>query len=432
MAVTLLAVFGAIPIVQGHSQMTAGWSVAESEAVEFVEQMEDGQFQSAVNRFHADLRNEVSARDLQEDWAEVKSVGGALLRWTDTRWIHMAEGYAVIVTLEFAVGPLDLEVAFDRGRHIIGYHFLLHRDPPDEVRDTEYVLGDHTRFPATLSQPRKKGSHPGVVLLHDAGNQYNRDGRRGANRWLYQEFAWALAERGLAVLRFGRSEDIYAERIRSQPTSSPILDEVEPAIAFLRTVQGVDTSRIIVVGHGTTGHWLPVLAKRDSALDGIVIMAGPTRPMEAMRARVSYLMSLEELSEADRRSLSPVKDASDRILALEAEDSSRTDTIFGFRPRVWLSRRKLDVLQVAGEVRTPMLILQGSRDYQVSLVEFNRWRMALEDSAHVRLIAYPDLNHLFVKGAGPSTPSDMDRTGRVASEVVRDIAQWAHDLPGSP
>ena len=42
----------------------------------------------------------------------------------------------------------------------------------------------------------------------------------------------------------------------------------------------------------------------------------------------------------------------------------------------------------------------------------------------MRLISYPGLNHMFVAGAGPSTPAEYQQEGHVDAAVVRDIATW--------
>ena len=72
----------------------------------------------------------------------------------------------------------------------------------------------------------------------------------------------------------------------------------------------------------------------------------------------------------------------------------------------------------------PMLILQGERDYQVTMVDFVRWKEALAGRDDVKLISYPHLNHLFIEGEGKSTPQEYSVPGNVAGVVIEDIAKW--------
>ncbi len=71
-----------------------------------------------------------------------------------------------------------------------------------------------------------------------------------------------------------------------------------------------------------------------------------------------------------------------------------------------------------------MLILQGGRDFQVTADDFAKWKAALGARRDVTFHSYPQLNHLFIAGAGPSLPAEYQVPGHVAEEVVRDIASW--------
>jgi uncharacterized protein len=72
----------------------------------------------------------------------------------------------------------------------------------------------------------------------------------------------------------------------------------------------------------------------------------------------------------------------------------------------------------------PMLILQGERDYQVTMADLQGWRDALGSRKNVTIKSYPTLNHLFMTGDGKATPSEYERPGHVADFVLDDIAAW--------
>ncbi len=71
-----------------------------------------------------------------------------------------------------------------------------------------------------------------------------------------------------------------------------------------------------------------------------------------------------------------------------------------------------------------MLILQGERDYQVTMDDFSKWKAAVGTRPGVMMKSYPALNHAFIAGAGRSMPAEYMTPGHVAVEVVRDIADW--------
>ena len=80
--------------------------------------------------------------------------------------------------------------------------------------------------------------------------------------------------------------------------------------------------------------------------------------------------------------------------------------------------------ELAAKLEVPMLILQGERDYQVRMVDFEGWQKALAGRPNVTFKSYPALNHLFIAGAGPSTPAEYDQPGHVSEDVIADIAGW--------
>jgi hypothetical protein len=72
----------------------------------------------------------------------------------------------------------------------------------------------------------------------------------------------------------------------------------------------------------------------------------------------------------------------------------------------------------------PILILQGERDYQVPMKDFELWKAGLKNNKGVVMKSYPALNHLFVAGEGKSTSAEYARPGHVAPEVIEDIAAF--------
>jgi hypothetical protein len=72
-----------------------------------------------------------------------------------------------------------------------------------------------------------------------------------------------------------------------------------------------------------------------------------------------------------------------------------------------------------------MLILQGERDYQVTIEgDFSTWNETFYTNENVTLKTYEMLNHLFISGSGPSTNAEYLVEGHVEEEVIDDIAEW--------
>ena len=73
-----------------------------------------------------------------------------------------------------------------------------------------------------------------------------------------------------------------------------------------------------------------------------------------------------------------------------------------------------------------MLILQGARDYQVTVEDFDGWKEHLSNRADVTFKLYPKLNHHFMVGTGQgrSTPDEYDIPENITLEVIEDISGW--------
>jgi fermentation-respiration switch protein FrsA (DUF1100 family) len=112
------------------------------------------------------------------------------------------------------------------------------------------------------------------------------------------------------------------------------------------------------------------------------------------------------------------------VRALTPEAARSGKTIFGAPASYWLDLRGYDPPAAARNVKQPMLVLQGERDYQVTVDEFARWKSALAVKSNVTFHSYPALNHLFIAGTGKSLPAEYETAGHVDEAVVRDIAEW--------
>jgi hypothetical protein len=72
-----------------------------------------------------------------------------------------------------------------------------------------------------------------------------------------------------------------------------------------------------------------------------------------------------------------------------------------------------------------MLILQGERDYQVTIDgDFSKWNESFYTNDNVTLKTYELLNHLFISGSGPPTNAEYLVEGHVDEEVIDDVSEW--------
>jgi dipeptidyl aminopeptidase/acylaminoacyl peptidase len=84
-----------------------------------------------------------------------------------------------------------------------------------------------------------------------------------------------------------------------------------------------------------------------------------------------------------------------------------------------------DAPAVAAKLTLPLLVLQGGRDYNVTVDDdLPLWKQAFAGHKDVTMKLYPDLDHHYLTGTGTGTPQELLSHGHVAEPVVADVAAW--------
>ncbi len=205
------------------------------------------------------------------------------------------------------------------------------------------------------------------------------------------------------------------------------VDDAAAAVALLAKTDGVDPKRIFVLGHSLGGMLVPRIARAAPQAAGFIIMAGTTRPLEdVVIGQLDYLTSLAggKLDPREAEQIDAMRKAADEVKALTPADAGSDKRLLGAPASYWLDLRGYHPDEAAKAIKRPMLILQGERDFQVTMADYDGWKVALDGHPNVTFKLYPTLNHLFIAGEGPSTPADYYQPGHVAREVLVDIAEW--------
>ena len=266
-----------------------------------------------------------------------------------------------------------------------------------------------------------------MVLVHGSGG-HDRDETIGPNK-PFQDIAWGLASKGIAVLRYDKRTFVYPQELVAQIESLTIYDETiddaKAAVDLLQKTERIDASRLFVAGHSLGGSMAPVIAVEHDGVAGLVIMAGASRPLEELVLEQNlYLAAVDgTISAQEQEQIAQVEALVEKIMALDFEPG---ETVLGGAKAYWESLTTLRPVEVVAELSIPMLVLQGGRDYQVTMEDFNGWRQALGGHSNVVFREYPSLNHLFIPGTGTPSPQEYGTHGSVLEDVIRDIAEWIY------
>jgi dienelactone hydrolase len=426
-----------------HGQDDTELSVREQTAVTFVEQMARQEFDAAVMGFDSTMSSVMPAQQLRETWDAVEAQAGRYLEWTGTRQAEFQGYHLVFVVSRFELTVLDIRVVFDGENRIAGLFFQPHQQDqpadsaaiPNGVTERDVTVGEEPwRLPGTLALPAGSAPVPGVVLVHGSGPNDRDETVGGAKP--FRDLAWGLAARGIAVLRYEKRTREYRERLtgntREFTVEQEVVEDALAAVALLQADDRVDAARVFVLGHSLGGMLAPRIGTQDATIAGLVVMAGPARPLEALIAdQILYLAELDgEVTPVEQVRMEQLEQEMSRVATLTEADTASGDVLLGASPAYWLDLRAYDPVETARSLTLPMLFLHGGRDYQVTKVDFDLWRAALQEDPRVTLLEYPALNHLFVAGEGPSEPAEYQEPGHVAPEVIADIANWIHGIDG--
>ncbi len=364
---------------------------------------------------------------------------------------------------------LDIELVFNASLRIIGFHFVdplkvggpKYTPPPyDSVgayteKEITITTGDY-KLPGTLTLPKNVPNPPVVILVHGSGPN-DRDETIGPNK-TFKDLAIGLARKGIATIRYDKRTKVYggqmAKNLHEATVKDETIDDVISAVNMVGKLGQLnvdsnkseikkesdvpkyvvyklclDSNRIYVLGHSLGAMLAPRIAHESKKIKGIIMMAGDSRLLEdVMIYQNTYLSSLDTVS-AHKSSNAERVAAMDKQLELAKKPDLKPNTPDSLLPYnvaapYWIDINHYNQIKMAQDLTMPILLIQGERDYQVTMVDYNLWKEKLGDKKNVTFHSYPKLNHLFMEGEGKSVPAEYEKQGHVPMYVINDIANW--------
>lgn len=413
-------------------------------ATALVDALAKGDYSSAGKNFDKVMQKALPADKRKDLWEKLVKQVGAFQKRTGTRAEKAGKYDVVFVTCQFEKMALDVRIVFNDNKQVTGLFFSPAKGaydfkPPPYARPESYheenvVVGSgEWALPGTLTLPKGDGPFAAAVLVHGSGS-HDRDETIGPNK-PFRDLAWGLASQGIAVLRYEKRTLAHAARMAELKESLTIkeetIDDALAAVAELRKHKEIDSKRIVVIGHSLGALAAPQIAARDPALGGAVLLAGNARPLEdVVLDQITYIKSLDgKLTDKDREELEEVKKQIARVKDPKlSADIPAKDLPLSLPAAYWLALRAYNQTATASRLTLPMLIVQGERDYQVTMDDFNSWKKALATHRNVAFRSYAKLNHLFMEGEGKAKPEEYSKAGHVARELVDDLAAWIKKL----
>lgn len=432
-----IALSGSALATDNHQQSSVYAMTREDKdeaAVNFAGHLSKGEFSKAHNAMDVTMQAAVPMAQLTTLWQNLNTQLGPIKGLHPRQTEANGDVRKTIVEAEFEKARIDLQIA-SKNSKICGFLIQAHQaesiEPPyaDKENFQEYPIKIGTgkyQLDGTLTLPKGQGPFPAVILVHGSG-PCDRDETIGSVK-VFRDIAWGLASKEIAVLRYEKrtrqhGRAMLADVADKITVKEETIDDALLAVELLAKDKRIESNHIFLLGHSHGGMLVPRMAKESDTAAGFIIMAGATRPIEDMLLeQTEYLLSTSDKGEkklaALREQIKTVKD-----LKLSPNTASSKLPI-GLPASYWLDLRGYKPAEAAKEIKKPILVLQGGKDYQITMVDFENWWNALNDKGNTTFKVYNGLNHGFVTAGKFSTASDYDKPQNVSAEVIADISKW--------
>ncbi len=343
----------------------------------------------------------------------------------------------VMVPVECSVNNFNYQIAFDGNHNIVGFKYgeYATKKPAEDntipagVSETEYSFAsDGFILPGTLTVPEEERDFPVVILVHGFGPS-DRDESIYGNK-PFRDIAWALAREGIASYRYDKRSYLYEGRVSGNTAvtiEDEVIHDVIAAAAMVKNLENVDSSRIYILGHSLGGYAIPRIAEEYAGIAGYILMAAPAQHVkEYILDQYEFLAGEDEtVTEEEQKELNNIK--SEVSLLDKPEKIPENKLLLGAYKDYWVDLAGYNPIKTAEKITAPVLVLQGERDYQVTMNQFNLWRENFKDANNWFFRSYASLNHFMITGAGLPDSSEYRKKSHVDELVTQDIIQFIKD-----
>jgi uncharacterized protein len=383
-----------------------------------------GDFTGATAHFSPTVKSLLTAQGLERAWRQSYSDQGVLKSWKIVHRDAIPGGEEIAVRLAFEQSNAMATVAIAAGTSQIASLFfkpaqsnLPASSPPyadaSKFRSEDVIVDSPpVHLPGTITIPNVKGPFPAAILIHGSG-PHDRDETVGPNH-PFKDIAEGLSSRGILVLRYDKRTFVHTVRIGS--VDAETIDDAASAVDFLRSRPDVAKDRIYIIGHSLGAELAPEVAKRAWPVAGLVLLAPAGRRIEQV-----IVQQIRFLKQASPAELIQIERQADEITQHKMPPN---ENFMGAPASYFYDLDNRDEVAIARTLGIPILILHGTRDYQVTDDDIQIWQKGLKGTAKVKVEELPNLNHIFMNGQGTPNPEEYQIPSHVDVEVIKAISTF--------
>ncbi len=420
------------------SQITFAQSIISliNRADAFFDTMDKGKFEEAHGFFDESVKNKISVDELKLFWLRLGNSLGTYESVDGAQNKTQGEYYQVTLECVFTKGSQGFTFIFNKSEKLVGFFVApttteavyvapAYADTNLYTEKEVQVKFAGGQMAGMLTSPKGISNFPLVVFVHGSGPS-DMDETIGPNK-PFKDLAAGLAAKGIGSIRYVKRSMVYPNSFAKTFTvKEEVLDDALAAIAIARNTPGINKSQIFLMGHSLGGMLAPRIAALAPDLAGIILAAAPARKLSdviAEQNRYLYATSGDTTAVMKQQFQATVNEIG-RSKLLKLGDIAPDSVILSAPASYWIDINNYDQLASAKKLTKKILILQGERDFQVSVQDFNIWRTALAANKNVSFKLYPDLNHLLSSQKEKGTGLQYRTPANVSLKLIEDVAIW--------
>jgi len=302
------------------------------------------------------------------------------------------------------------------------------------MAEEKIVIGKGTEFPLdgilTLPENAEKPV-PAVVFVHGSGSSNMDD--KVMKLTPFKDLAKGLAKHGIASVRYDKRSFAHGRKMFKTGSITVKEEVIEDAVAaanLLKNDERIDSEKVFIIGHSMGAMLAPRIDAEGGNFKGLILMAGTLAKLEEVLFR-----QLDEMKNGKSKIMSWVASAQDKkfrksfegLYSLSDEEAKKRKYAGGVDLYYFKEMGLHPAEKYLENIEKPVLVMQGSKDLQVSKKDFDGYKKLLGDKENVSFKLYDGLNHCFV----PALYDDISKATKefsverhIGEDVIFDIAGW--------
>lgn len=393
-------------------------------ATSYFQQRKDDEFYVLLDSYSKD---NMTVEELSLEFDDLIKIYGDPLEYDADEVVAYKQDSAAIVSVpvRFSTGWMDLTYTINSTSSVTDFKITV-SDKLDENGYNELQFAykvDDMEENAVFTNTNKTEQSPLVIFVHDR-DMYDKNSTIGVRK-LFRDLAYALADDGIASVRYNR---LVLENDDIEDSIVLMKAELKAVYEASLSLEGIDPNRVYVLGYGIGGYLLPNLVD-DLPIQGMILSSAPYE-------KIHYSMYEEEIYEIDCDKT--MLEQNKNVRKQEIENSKLLidslvnpedfyQDIFGFSSSFWIELQAYDVAEKLNTFAKPVMITHGSNDYHVVSSAHTMWKNKLESVQNVSFKYYKNMDHLLSINNKTSLPSDPLREGSIASAYITDIVKFVQE-----